>query len=140
MFFLKKNKNNPIVDRHIRLYDTLTWHLVKDIVAQDVGWSIISVDYSPDDNWVIYSSWSPYVHLYNTKGPAVYRALDYRPSSSRFCLFSSEFSPLSTEILSGASDHCVYLYDLERNERTHRVGLLLCYVFISCCCCCCVIK
>jgi len=109
-------------DRHIRLYDTLTWRLVKDIVAQDVGWSIISVDYSPDDNWVIYSSWSPYVHLYNTKGPAVYRALDYRPSSSRFCLFSSEFSPLSTEILSGASDHCVYLYDLERNERTHRIA------------------
>lgn len=108
-------------DRHIRLYDTGTWRLTKDIVAQDVGWSIISVDHSPDDRWVIYSSWSDYVHLYNTSGAPVYEALNFRPSSGRFCLFSSEFSPNSTEILAGASDHCVYLYDLERKTRTHRI-------------------
>jgi WD repeat-containing protein 23 len=108
-------------DRHIRLYDTGTWRLTKDIVANDVGWSIIAVDYSPDDRWVIYSSWSDYVHLYNTSGAPVYEPLNFRPSTGRFCLFSSEFSPSSTEILAGASDHCIYLYDLERKLRTHRI-------------------
>jgi WD repeat-containing protein 23 len=108
-------------DRHIRLYDTASWRLVKDIVAQDVGWSIISVDYAPDDRWVIYSSWSDFVHLYNTRGPPTYERLNFRPSTGRFCLFSSEFSPNSTEILAGASDHNIYLYDLERKERTHSI-------------------
>ena len=95
--------------------------MVKDITARDVGWSIISVDYSPDERWVIYSSWSDFVHLYNTRGPPVYEALNFEPVSGRFCLFSSAFSPNSTEILAGSSDHCVYLYDLERKRRTHRI-------------------
>ena len=92
-------------DRHIRLYESDSWTVIKDITCRDVGWSIISVDYAPDDRWGIYSSWSNFVHLYNTRGAPVYEALNMRPSSDRFCLFSSEFSPNSTEILGGASDH-----------------------------------
>lgn len=108
-------------------------------MVNEKGWSIISVDFSPDSRWILYSSWSDYVHLYNTRGPPLYEALHFRfvlsrechnahfraarahrPRSGRFCLFSSVFSPDATEILAGASDACVYLYNLERKERTHR--------------------
>lgn len=49
------------------------------------------------------------------------RARVDRPRVGRFCLFSSCFAPDSSEILGGASDSCVYLYNLERKQRTHRV-------------------
>ena len=29
----------------------------------DIGWSIIDTDYSPDQRWLIYSSWSDYGNL-----------------------------------------------------------------------------
>jgi WD repeat-containing protein 23 len=68
-------------DRRIRLYDTSDWQLKKTIVARDVGWSVLSVDYSPDEAWVIYSSWSENVHLANTKGEhEVHEALPMIPS------------------------------------------------------------
>ncbi|CAN0260122.1 unnamed protein product, partial [Ectocarpus fasciculatus] len=34
----------------------------------DTAWSVISTDFSPDEKWLAYSSWSPYVHLCNTRG------------------------------------------------------------------------
>jgi WD40 repeat protein len=67
-------------DNRIRIYDAGTWQLKKTIVAQDVGWSVLSVDYSPDQQWVIYSSWSDYVHMANTSGEhEVHEALHMKP-------------------------------------------------------------
>jgi WD40 repeat protein len=45
-----------------------------------------------------------------------------RPQTHRFCLFSIAFSPDSRSILGGSSDCCLYFYDLDRRERTHRVS------------------
>eukprot|EP01090_Pellita_catalonica_P016831 TRINITY_DN4948_c0_g1_i2.p2 TRINITY_DN4948_c0_g1~~TRINITY_DN4948_c0_g1_i2.p2 ORF type:complete len:267 (+),score=38.58 TRINITY_DN4948_c0_g1_i2:1011-1811(+) len=50
-------------DRTIRLYDTVTWETTKEISAKDVGWSIIDTDYSPDQRFLIYSSWSDYISV-----------------------------------------------------------------------------
>jgi WD repeat-containing protein 23 len=44
--------------------------------------------------------------------------LDLKPGHVRFCAFSIRFSPDSTEILAGASDYCLYLYDLATQKRT----------------------
>lgn len=40
----------------------------KTIQCLDTGWSVISTDFSPDERWLAYSSWSSYVHLCNTRG------------------------------------------------------------------------
>ena len=51
---------SPHSDQHIRLYDTTNgqFKLFHDIHARDVGWSVVDVAYSPDQNYIIYSSWS----------------------------------------------------------------------------------
>lgn len=47
-------------DRMIRLFDTSAenFKLVKTIAARDVGWSILDTAFSPDGNYIAYSSWS----------------------------------------------------------------------------------
>ena len=41
----------------MRLYDMNTSREIKRIRARDVGWSVIDCAYSPDQRWIIYSSW-----------------------------------------------------------------------------------
>ncbi|CAM9357835.1 unnamed protein product [Discosporangium mesarthrocarpum] len=92
---------------------------LKTINCRDVGWSIISTDFSPDEKWLAYSSWSHYVHLCNTQGEyELHEALDFHPvHQGHFCLFTIQFSPGNTHILGAGSDKCVHLYSLERKER-----------------------
>jgi WD repeat-containing protein 23 len=71
---------------------------------------------------LIYSSWSDYVHICNIHGDfEIHDALDFRPGTERFCLFSIKFSPDSNEILGGSSDRHLYIYDLNRKERIVRI-------------------
>lgn len=65
------------------------------------------------------------VHMCNTSGPQVHEALDMKPGNHRFCLFSIQFSQDTREIIGGSSDFSIYIYDLERKERTARVRLRL---------------
>ncbi|CAM9525754.1 unnamed protein product, partial [Chrysoparadoxa australica] len=90
----------------------------KTIACRDVGWSIISTDFSPNEEFLAYSSWSPYVHLCNTAGDyEMHEALDFTPNRrERFCLFSIAFSPSTSKIAGGGSDAKVYVYNLERKE------------------------
>eukprot|EP01121_Diplochlamys_sp_Union-15-3_P007258 TRINITY_DN182_c0_g2_i3.p1 TRINITY_DN182_c0_g2~~TRINITY_DN182_c0_g2_i3.p1 ORF type:complete len:448 (-),score=60.74 TRINITY_DN182_c0_g2_i3:269-1612(-) len=109
-------------DHRIRIYDTESWKVKKTIAARNVGWSIISTDYSPDKDWLIYSSWSDYVQLCNTSGlHEVHEPLCFKPESHRFCLFSIQFSSDSNEILGGSSDRHLYIYDVVKRERIARV-------------------
>ncbi|XP_070537289.1 DDB1- and CUL4-associated factor 11-like [Ptychodera flava] len=111
-------------DQRIRLYDTSKgqFRLFKTIHARDVGWSILDTAFSPDGNYIIYSSWSDCIHICNVYGDHdVHNALNLQPGDSRFCAFSIQFSSDNKEILAGANDGCLYIYDRERNERTLRI-------------------
>jgi len=112
-------------DTHLRIFDTSTWTVLKDIQARDIHWSIIDVDYSGDGKYLAYSSWSDYIHMVRIDDLSIpdpyHVSLNMRPETDRFCLFSIRFSANGREILGGSSDSCVYLYDLERNERVVRV-------------------
>ncbi|PRP80921.1 WD repeat domain 23 [Planoprotostelium fungivorum] len=109
-------------DRVIRIYDYHSGKKTKEIQARNIGWSIIDTDYSPDQRWLIYSSWSEYIHLCNITGENnTHDALDMRPEDNRFCLFSVKFSPDSREILGGSSDRHIYIYNLERREVEMRI-------------------
>lgn len=77
------NSSRPtLADHHIRLYntDTLTEQKAfKDVVARDVGWSIVDTDFSPDQRMIIYSSWSNFVHICNVAAEfELHEALDFR--------------------------------------------------------------
>lgn len=49
-----------LTDKFLRLYRTHDGDFVqfKTIPARDVGWSILDTAFSPDGNYIVYSSWS----------------------------------------------------------------------------------
>jgi len=119
------NNQNNVRVKHIR-----------EIKARDVGWSIIDCNPSPDNKYLVYSSWSPYIHLasfvppdYNpneniesrVKYIEKHEQLNLNPGNIRFCAFSVRFSPNGKEILAGANDDHLYIYDLEKNVRTEKI-------------------
>lgn len=94
----------------------------KSIHANNVGWSIIDVDFSPDKTKLIYSCWSPYLYMVDTTDNNNFETKPlYLDTESRFCAFSIQFSPSSKEIIVGGSDRCIYIYDLVKNKRTEKV-------------------
>jgi WD repeat-containing protein 23 len=92
---------------------------IREIRARDVGWSIIDVALSPDEQFLLYSSWCPYLHLCHvTSDSEEHFPLDLAPQSSNFCAFSVQFSQTSNEVMAGGSDHCIYMFDLTAQRRT----------------------
>ncbi|XP_023239273.1 DDB1- and CUL4-associated factor 11-like [Centruroides sculpturatus] len=111
-------------DCNIRLYDTRSGHfkLIKTVQARDVGWSILDTAVSPDGRNFIYCSWSESIHICNIYGDhEMHEALPLCPEDRRFCIFSLRFSHDSREILGGANDECLYVYDREHNQRTLKI-------------------
>mmetsp|Transcript_18241 Transcript_18241/g.30427 ORF Transcript_18241/g.30427 Transcript_18241/m.30427 type:complete len:385 (+) Transcript_18241:47-1201(+) len=111
-------------DEYIRVFDTSTkFRLTKQIHALHIGWSIIDIDLSPSGETAIYSSWSHFVHMISlgddVKGQQ--EVLNFRPSSTPFCLFSIAFSSNGQEILGGANDACIYVYDMNVHDRVLKV-------------------
>uniref|UniRef100_A0A8C1X615 DDB1- and CUL4-associated factor 11 n=1 Tax=Cyprinus carpio TaxID=7962 RepID=A0A8C1X615_CYPCA len=111
-------------DQNIRLYDTSRgrFTLKKTVKARDVGWSILDVCFTPDASCVLYSSWSDYIHVCSVDGDSeTHTALDLNPDERRFCVFSLAASTDGKEILGGANDGCLYVFDREQNKRTLKI-------------------
>nr|XP_006811903.1 PREDICTED: DDB1- and CUL4-associated factor 11-like [Saccoglossus kowalevskii] len=111
-------------DQLIRLYNTTKgwFDNFKTVVARDVGWSILDTAFSPDGHYIIYSSWSDCIHICNVHGEHnVHDALNLEPEGDRFCAFSVQFSSDSKEIVAGANDGCMYIFDREQNKRTLKI-------------------
>ncbi|XP_034027143.1 DDB1- and CUL4-associated factor 11 [Thalassophryne amazonica] len=111
-------------DQNIRLYNTTRGHfnLRQTVKARDVGWSVLDVCFTPDANFLLYSSWSNYIHLCSVDGDdEKHTALDLNPDERRFCVFSLAASTDGKEILGGANDGCLYVFDLEQNKRTLKI-------------------
>lgn len=111
-------------DRYLRLYHTHDGllKLSKTIRARDVGWSILDTAFSPDGTHLVYSSWSECLHLCRLDGDSDNQeALPLCPRERRFCVFSLVFSSDGREILGGANDGFLYVYDRECNQRALRI-------------------
>lgn len=62
------------------------------------------------------------VHMCNITGEVEkHEVLPLNPDLRRFCIFSLSFNQDGNEVLGGANDGCLYIYDLQRRERTLRV-------------------
>uniref|UniRef100_A0AAY4B9K6 DDB1- and CUL4-associated factor 11 n=1 Tax=Denticeps clupeoides TaxID=299321 RepID=A0AAY4B9K6_9TELE len=111
-------------DQNIRLYDTSRgrFALKRTVKARDVGWSVLDVCFTPDSRCVLYSSWSDYIHVCSVEGDSeTHTALDLNPDERRFCVFSLAASTDGKEILGGANDGCLYVFDREQNKRTLKI-------------------
>lgn len=112
-------------DHNIYLYDTSggRFRLLHTVGARDVSWSILDTALSPDENWFIYTSWSPFVHLCNVDGDSSkHYSLDLCPDDDNFCAFSATFSGDNKEILASANDGCLYVYSRERAMRVEKIN------------------
>ncbi len=111
-------------DARIRIYDTVTWRQKKVVDAREVSWAVLDSSFSPDTRWLAYCTWSTKIHLIDTNADETnaassHTALDLNPPGrGRFCLFSLQFSPNSSELLGGSCDANVYLYDLVTQKRS----------------------
>eukprot|EP01119_Soliformovum_irregulare_P019192 TRINITY_DN6026_c0_g1_i1.p1 TRINITY_DN6026_c0_g1~~TRINITY_DN6026_c0_g1_i1.p1 ORF type:complete len:339 (+),score=65.26 TRINITY_DN6026_c0_g1_i1:72-1019(+) len=103
-------------DRRIMFYDLKTEKKLKTVYAADNGWSILDTDFSPDQQWLLYSGWSRYASICNIWGEhQVHDHLEVGDDpDGNFCLFSVKFSPDSNEFVGGSNDRYVYVYDLNR--------------------------
>ncbi|XP_046454954.1 DDB1- and CUL4-associated factor 11-like isoform X2 [Daphnia pulex] len=111
-------------DRVIRVFDTSKggFDCIRKIPARDVGWSILDTAFSPDGRSIIYSSWSEAIHLCNIYDEVErHEVLPLSPELRRFCIFSLTFSQDGNEVLGGANDGCLYIYDCEKRQRTLRI-------------------
>jgi WD40 repeat protein len=94
------------------------WPCIKDVRARQVGWAVVDMDFSGDDRWMVYSTWSKNLQLVSTDPlSALHVPLDLQPTSTRFCIYSVKFSPCGKLLLGGSSDRHMYLYDLTRGSR-----------------------
>lgn len=103
-------------DKIMRLYDTShsDYKLINKINGLDVGWSIIDTAFNPTGDMIAYSSWSENIHVWNDRGDSDQQdTLPLCSDGGRFCIFSLTFSHDSSEILGGANDGCLYVYDLD---------------------------
>ncbi|XP_971729.2 DDB1- and CUL4-associated factor 11 [Tribolium castaneum] len=110
-------------DRQIRLYksDDASYKLFNTLSARDIGWSIIDVAISPDQNQFVYSTWSSSLHLCSVNESSHQEPLSLTNTSRRFCVFSVVFSSDGKEFLCGANDGSLYIYDLQRRGRTLKI-------------------
>lgn len=111
-------------DCQIRIYDTSGGHfqLKKSVFAQDVGWSILDTAISPSGQQFLYTSWSPVVRLCHLSGAGQqHEILNLESVNQNIGVFSVRFSPNGLEVIGGASDHCVYVYNLETRSQVLRI-------------------
>ncbi|XP_068777790.1 DDB1- and CUL4-associated factor 11 [Struthio camelus] len=112
-------------DHTLRLYECRgdELRLLRAARGRDVGWSILDVAFSPDATQCLYSSWSNYIHVYDIYGDGDnHTALDLRPEERRFAVFSLAVAADGREVLGGANDGCLYLYDRVAQRRTLQVA------------------
>nr|CAH7741944.1 unnamed protein product [Callosobruchus chinensis] len=112
-------------DQAIRVYDSSTVPYVPlhKIRARDVGWSIIDIAFSPDNEQFVYTTWSSALHLCSVNDKnGMQLPLSLTKNDRRFCVFSATFSSDGKEILGGASDGCLYIYNLQQKRRTLKVA------------------
>lgn len=114
-------------DQRLRVFDASTsnYELINEFSAKDVGWSILDLDFSPCGEYFVYATWSDCLHLAKIYGSdQESQCLLIQPDSSRFCVFSVAFSNCGKELIGGANDGCLYIYDRVVDTRTFKVPVI----------------
>ncbi|GLU08299.1 hypothetical protein SLE2022_252190 [Rubroshorea leprosula] len=118
----------------VRIYNVdKGWKVQKDILAKSLRWTITDTSLSPDQNFLVYSSMCPIVHIVNVRSAAtesianiteIHEGLDFSGTDdedNEFAIFSVKFSTDGRELVAASGDDAIYIYDLVANRRTLRI-------------------
>lgn len=106
-------------DGFIRVYDTSKCNFthLRSIPCEDIGWSIIDMDVSPDGKNIIYSTWSEALRMTSLDSGDHHEALPLVPESDvSIGIFSVRFSPNGKEVVAGCNHFNVHIFDLESSR------------------------
>lgn len=108
-------------DSKIRIFDATTsqYRQVNQIEAKNVSWSVLDIDFSPDEEHFVYSTWADALfvsRMRNMESDDIHCLL-LRPRCPKFGVFTVAYSNCGKQILAGANDGCLYTYDLVANRR-----------------------
>lgn len=119
---------------HIRIYDVdKGWKVHRDIHARSLRWTISDASLSPDQQFLVYSSLAPIIHIVNVGTAAkqsyanitdIHDGLDFSQHEDvryTFGIFSVKFSSDGRELVAGSNDDSIYVYDLVANKLTLRL-------------------
>ncbi|KAF9302642.1 hypothetical protein BGZ74_005051 [Mortierella antarctica] len=114
-------------DYKLRIYRTAGNRLIREKVMQGMAgrWTITDHALSLDNDWIIYSSITPYVHLTRTAAdaPDTHHQLDFSPADDEYDvgLWSVQFSGNGREIVAGGQNR-IYVYDIESRTVLHSIA------------------
>ncbi|XP_055590653.1 DDB1- and CUL4-associated factor 11 [Uranotaenia lowii] len=108
-------------DSRIQVFDATKgqYPLVRQIEAKNVSWSILDIDFSPNGEYFVYSTWADalFVSRMQDIGTDEIHCLFLRPETPKFGVFTVAYSNCGKQILAGANDGCLYAYDMVDNRR-----------------------
>ncbi|KAF3941384.1 hypothetical protein ABW19_dt0205598 [Dactylella cylindrospora] len=116
-------------DMVVRMYDTSNpydWKYYKSAEYPGGHWTITDASLSPDNKQLAYSSLDSAVYMARTQGDEEddLMLLDFSDGPSRYRMgngtpiWSIRFSGDGRELVAGAKDDSLYVYDIERQEPT----------------------
>lgn len=118
----------------IRVYDVdRGWKLQKHILAKSLRWTVTDTSLSPDQQYLVYASMSPIVHIVDVGSTVteslanvteIHDGLDFSAGDEggyTFGIFSVKFSTDGQELVAGSSDDSIYVYDLQANKLSLRI-------------------
>ncbi|BBN04407.1 DDB1- and CUL4-associated factor 11 [Marchantia polymorpha subsp. ruderalis] len=124
-------------EQRIKIYNVEKgWKLQKNVICRNLRWTVTDTALSPDQRFLVYASINPIVHLVNVGNESggveslanitdIHEGLDLSVDDPRqenvFGIWSLQFSHDGREIVAGASDRCIYVYDMEAQRTTHRI-------------------
>ncbi|XP_055644897.1 DDB1- and CUL4-associated factor 11 [Toxorhynchites rutilus septentrionalis] len=108
-------------DSRIRIFDATTsrYRMTRQIEAKNVSWSILDIDFSPDGEYFVYSTWADALFISRMRNTVTDKihCLFLRPDNQKFGVFTVAYSNCGKQILAGANDGCLYAYDLVGDRR-----------------------
>lgn len=119
----------------IRIYNVdKGWKVQNNISAKCLRWTITDTSLSPDQQYLVYSSMSPVVHIVDIGSAATESVANvtdihddlnfsgYGEDGYGFSIFSVKFSTDGRELVAGSSDDAIYVYDREANKLSLRIS------------------
>ncbi|XP_053677767.1 DDB1- and CUL4-associated factor 11 [Anopheles nili] len=109
-------------DTLVRVYDSSRnkYRLLRTLDTKHVSWSILDIDFSPDGNSFVYSTWADalFISSLDRDVSDPIHSLFLQPNNQKLGVFTVRYSSCGNHVLCGANDGSLYVYDLTANRRT----------------------